>query len=348
MNENERALARAFVSMFLLVAASGAFAAGPAGEQPNADDKMWLLPQQPPAPSDNEPNAERVALGKKLFFEKRLSVDGSTSCASCHDPSKGWSDGLPSAHGLNGKVLARATPTIYNAAYNSIQMWDGRKATLEDQALGPMESPAEMATDFAAALKYLKGDDEYRKLFAKAYPGEAIDKPVLAKAIASFERTVVSRSSPFDRWLNGDNDAMTPAQIRGFRLFVDKTKGNCAACHQPPNFTDNGFHNIGLASYGKDNPDLGRFAQKPLAVLKGAFKTPTLRNVALTAPYFHDGSAATLEEVVAHYARGGVAKDNLDSNIKPLSLTAEEKGELVEFMKALTDPGQPATTATSN
>jgi cytochrome c peroxidase len=305
------------------------------------EDHKWLLPASPVAPADNQLTPARVELGKALFFDPRLSSDGNLSCASCHSPMLGWSDGLPTAKGNKSKVLGRATPTIINTAYNTLQMWDGRKSSLEDQALGPMESMDEMAMDLTALFKWLNAEPTYKEMFAQAYPGEAIDRTTVAKGIASFERTVTSSNSPFDRWLRGDENAMTRQQIIGFRLFSDAGKGNCIACHQAPNFTDGGFHNIGLASNDKVNPDVGRYAIKPVAALKGAFKTPTLRDVSLTAPYFHDGSARTLADVMTHYNRGGVSKANLSPNMKPLALSPEEASAIVAFMQALTTPAQP-------
>jgi cytochrome c peroxidase len=301
--------------------------------------KVWMLPNTPPHPAENAPTAERVELGKKLFFDTRLSRDGNMACATCHNPMYGWSDGLPTAKGFQSQVLGRATPTVTNAAYNSIQMWDGRKASLEDQAMGPMQASVEMNTDIPRMFGFLRGSEEYSAMFAKAYPGEAIDEKTVSKAIASFERTVVSNHSPFDRWLYGDKSAMSAQQVRGFAVFAGK--GNCAACHSAPNFTDNGFHNLGLASYGKADPDMGRFAHKPLPSMKGAFKTPTLRDIEYTAPYFHDGSAKTLMEVVEFYDRGGDVKTNQSPNIKSLHLSAEEKQDLVAFLRALSSPAQP-------
>jgi cytochrome c peroxidase len=300
--------------------------------------QIWLLPDAVPYPDNNEPTAARVELGKKLFFDPRLSGDGDMSCATCHNPSHGWSDGLPTAKGFRGMVLARATPTIVNTAYNSIQMWDGRKATLEDQAMGPMQADVEMNTDVAGLMKLLNTNEDYRQLFARAYPGEPIDESSLSRAIASYERTVVSNNSPFDRWVNGDRNAMTDQQVRGFDLFVGKA--NCAACHAAPNFTDDGFHNLGLASFAAESPDVGRFAQRPLRLMKGAFKTPTLRDIEFTAPYFHDGSAQTLLDVVEHYAKGGEVKTNLSPNMQPLNLSPQEKQDLVAFMQALSSPPQ--------
>ncbi len=334
------------VSLLAIATAGLSFAASDPLLSPTKEDQKWLLPKAPPSPGDNQPTPERIALGKALFFDPRLSSDANLSCAGCHNPMFGWTDGMPTAKGSKSKVLGRATPTIVNTGYNTLMMWDGRKNSLEDQAMGPMESMNEMAMDLNALFKWLDSTPEYKAWFAKAYPGEAIDSKTVSKAIAAFERTVVSNDSPFDRWLRGDKHALTKQQIIGFRLFVDPNKGNCAACHQAPNFTDGGFHNIGLPTYDGPTPDMGRFAIKPLPSMKGAFKTPTLRDITLTAPYFHDGSAKTLADVVEHYNRGGVAKADLSPNIKPLNLNAEEQAAIVAFMQGLTTPPKPVTLPT--
>jgi cytochrome c peroxidase len=300
-----------------------------------AADKAWKLPPVP-MPKDNVSTPARVELGQALFFDPRMSGNGAMSCASCHNPSLGWSDGLKTAVGWGGKVLGRATPTVLNTAYNTQFMWDGRKKSLEDQALGPMKTPEEMNTDFAVALARLRGVPSYVAMFDKAYPGEGVNEETIAKAIAAFERTVVVNDSAFDRWLAGDKKAMTVQQWRGYKLFTDSAKGNCAACHSAPNFTDNGFHNIGLQKQGDGDPDPGRFGIRKVASMKGAFKTPSLRDIELTAPYFRDGSSATLRDVVEHYVRGGDDRSNLAPDMKPLSLSEQEKDDLVAFMKALT------------
>jgi len=307
----------------------------------HASLQKWRLPATVPFPADNAPTPQRVELGKKLFFDPRLSGEGNMSCASCHSPLHGWSDGLPTGKGLKSMSLERASPTIFNAAFNKIQMWDGRKASLEDQAMGPMESAMEMNTDTKKLFVWLNANAEYQALFNSAYPGKPIDADSLSKAIASFERTVISNTSPFDQWVAGNAAAITPDQVMGFALFIDPKKGNCAACHSGPNFTDSSFHNLGLASFGKNSPDVGRFAQKPIASLKGAFKTPTVREAANTAPYFHDGSAKTLEEVVDFYTKGGVVKTNQSTNVKELSLSKEEAKQLVSFIHALSSPPKP-------
>ncbi len=328
-------------ALSLLTASGGAATSGTYIMTPTPEDQKWLLAATPPAPPDNQPNAMRVELGKALFFDPRLSSDSNLSCAGCHSPMFGWADGLPTARGSKSKVLGRASPTVVNTGYNTLMMWDGRKASLEDQAMGPMESMDEMAMDLRALFTWLNTEPTYKAMFAQAYPGEAIDSKTVSKAIAAFERTVISNDSPFDHWVRGDKDAMTKQQVLGFRLFTDTNKGNCAACHQGPNFTDGGFHNIGLASYGNSNPDVGRFAIKPVAANKGAFKTPTLRDIALTAPYFHDGSAKNLLSVVEHYNRGGVTKADLSPNMKPLNLSKDEMDAIVAFMQALTTPPKP-------
>ena len=292
----------------------------------------FLLPEVP-YPEGNQPNAARVELGHKLFFDPRLSGDGNMSCATCHNPALGWSDGLPTARGVKSSVLGRASPTIFNTGYNSIQMWDGRKKSLEDQAMGPMQANVEMNMDIGKLFQWIGNSHGYQALFARAYPGEPINETTLSKAIASFERTVVSSHSPFDAWVRGDAGALSAQQVEGFKLFAGK--GNCVACHSGANFTDNGFHNLGLASWGVSEPDMGRYAQKPVNVMRGAFKTPTLREVARTAPYFHDGSAKTLMEVVEHYDRGGEVKTNLSPNIHPLGLSLAEKQALVAFLESL-------------
>jgi cytochrome c peroxidase len=331
------------VSWAVLASLASAAAAADLEMSPTKGDQKWLLPKEPPSPANNQETKERAELGKMLFFDPRLSSQRNLSCASCHNPLFGWADGLPTAKGFKGKVLGRASPTVINSGYTTIQMWDGRRASLEDQAMGPMESQDEMAMNLDSLFTWLAGNPVYKAAFDKAYPGEAIGKESTSKAIAAYERTLISDNSPFDRWVRGDKKAMSADQIRGFRLFADPGKGNCAACHQAPNFTDGGFHNVGLASYGLTNPDVGRFAIKPIASLKGAFKTPTLRDIALSAPYFHDGSAQTLMEVVEHYNKGGVTKADLAPEMKPLNLSQDEMRDIVAFMEALTTPPKSVT-----
>ena len=292
----------------------------------------WLRPASAPAPAENMPNEARIKLGEFLFFDPRLSRKGSMSCASCHNPALGWSDGLKTAVGFDMHTLPRATPTIINASFNPIQMWDGRKGTLEEQALGPIQAEGEMNLPLPELLSRLKSIPGYAAFFEEAYPGMGITEVTVARAIASYERTVLSTESSFDRWRKGDEKAVNDSVKRGFELFTGKA--NCAICHMGYNFTDNGFHNIGLNDTGAE--DVGRFAERPLKSMRGAFKTPTLRDISLTAPYMRNGAYATLMEVVDHYDRGGDDKENLDINMVPLSLSATEKADLVAFMESLT------------
>ena len=305
--------------------------------------KSWRLLEQPPYPQDNRPTQARTNLGKALFFDPRLSRKGNISCSTCHNPGLGWADGLTTSVGFNGKILRRASPTILNAAYNQFQMWDGRMRSLEDQVLGPMESHDEMNTDFEKTLRWLKNNHGYSEMFSEAYPGETISLKTLAKAIASYERTIIAQDTPFDRWVRGDKNAMTNRQIHGFQIFSDPEKGNCVVCHQPPNFTDDGFHNIGLRSFSSEQVDLGRFDLKPVKILKGAFKTPSLRGISETPPYFHDGSAVTLNEVIEHYIKGGDVKENLSPNMKPIKLGKREKRDLQAFLSEALK-AEPLTT----
>jgi cytochrome c peroxidase len=307
-------------------------AAGAAVSAVATETDPWLRPDAAPAPPENIPNDARIQLGEMLFWDPRLSKKGSMSCASCHNPALGWSDGLPTAVGFDMQILGRATPTILNTAFNTIQMWDGRKANLEDQALGPIAAGGEMNLPLPEMVTQLQGIPGYAPAFEKAYPGQGISEVTVARAIASFERTVLSTEAPFDRWRKGDHKALSAPAKRGFDLFTGKA--NCAACHQGFNFTDNGFHNIGVKDPAA--PDVGRFAQRKVKAMQGAFKTPTLRDIALTAPYMRNGMYTTLGEVVEHYNRGGDVKENLDINMVPLNLTKEECADIVAFMESLT------------
>lgn len=304
----------------------------------------WILPTVAPSPNNKPLDPKKVALGKMLFFDPRLSGNGKMSCATCHNPAMGWSDGMPTARGHEGKILGRATPTIVNVGFNKILMWDGRAKSLEDQATGPIVNPDEMHNTLDNLITTLKSIPGYVKAFNEAFYGLGINVTRYRKAIAMYQRSIVANESPFDRWIRGDADALTAQQARGFEIFRNPGKGNCMVCHRPPNFTDNGFHNIGLLSFGKKNPDLGRHDQIPVDMTRGAFKTPPLRNVAQTAPYFHDGSAKSLLEVVNHYATGGVVKANLSPNMIKPNLSKQDKKDLVAFLESLTGKIDPSLT----
>lgn len=301
----------------------------------------WILPKAAPSPNNKPLDPKKVALGKMLFFDPRLSGNGTMSCSTCHNPALGWSDGLPTGRGHEGMVLVRATPTIINVGFNKIFMWDGREESLESQATGPIVNPNEMHNTVQNMIKTLKSIPGYVKAFNDAFYGLGINVSRYRTAIAQFQRSVVVQNSPFDRWIQGDVSAMTAQQVRGFELFRNPGKGNCMVCHRPPNFTDNGFHNIGLPSFGNKNPDLGRHDEVQVDMTRGAFKTPPLRNIARTAPYFHDGSAKTLGEVIDHYMTGGVVQTNLSPNMIKPNLTEQDKKDLIAFLEALTGEVDP-------
>ena len=285
-------------------------------------------------PLQNSMTPEKVALGKRLFFDKELSRDRSMSCGTCHDPAKGFSNGLAFAQGVSGAIGTRNVPSIVNRLFGRSQFWDGRAASLESQAKEPLFNPDEMAMDDQLLLERL-GSDTYYDLFQEAFGGEPTLENLL-KAIAAFERTLVSGSTAFDRYeWNGEKTALSNGAVRGIALF--RGKARCSTCHIGSNFTDDKFHNLG-AGEGAGQNDPGRAAVTKRSEDFGRFKTPTLRNITLTAPYMHDGSMKTLGEVIAFYDRGGRANPNLDIEIKPLELTDDEKSDLLEFLKSLTGP----------
>jgi cytochrome c peroxidase len=291
-----------------------------------------------PIPADNPLTAEKIELGKQLFFDPRLSADNTISCASCHDPQHGWSNGARFATGIRKQVGGRSAPTVINAAYSELQFWDGRAHRLEGQALGPIQNPIEMDLKLDDCVKKLNAVPGYREQFRKLFNTDVTSENI-AKAIASFERTVLSGNAPYDRFKAGDKAALSDAAQRGWKLFTGK--GHCSACHSGPNFSDDAFHNVGVG-FGAPQPDLGRYEVTKVAGDKGAFRTPTLREIARTAPYMHDGSQPTLEAVVEHYDKGGTPNPQLDEEIFPLKLTAQEKADLVTFMKeALASPDYP-------
>jgi len=306
-------------------------------QKKDAQDKTADVPSVPKGlpsvkhPADNPATAAKIELGKQLYFDKRLSRDDTISCASCHDPAKGYSNGKPVAEGVGGKKGNRSAPTVINAAYYDFQFWDGRAPTLEAQALGPIQNPIEMNMTLEEVEAKLNKIEGYRKQFQSVF-GTDVTAEGISKAVAAFERTVLSGNAPYDQFEAGDKSALSEAAQRGKKLFFGKAR--CSACHTGPNFTDNGFHNIGIG-YGKDGKpaDQGRYEISRLPGDIGSFKTPTLREIAKTAPYMHDGSLKTLEEVIEHYNKGGVKNPQLDEEIEPLNLTADEKKDLITFLK---------------
>lgn len=295
-----------------------------------------------PVPADNPETVETISLGKKLFFETKLSADESLSCASCHNPGIAFGDGRKRSVGVGGKVGVRNAPTLVNAAYNPAQFWDGRAQSLEEQVGEPIKNPIEMNLSHGALVDRLRADAGYRAAFEKAFGPGPVTMSKVEKAVASFERTLVSGNSPFDRYeYGGDKAALSAAAIRGLEIFRDKTKGNCAACHTIGEkyalFTDGKYHNIGVGVNDEgDLTDLGRYHATKVEGDKGAFKTPTLRNVALSAPYMHDGSLKTLEDVVEYYAGGGNSNPYLDKEFKAIKIKGSERADLLAFLQSLT------------
>jgi cytochrome c peroxidase len=283
-------------------------------------------------PKDNPLSAERVKLGRQLFFDPILSADKTVACASCHSPEHGFAGAGERPRGIRGQQTPRKAPSLLNRAYGSAFFWDGRARSLEEQALKPIEDPTEMGSAMPEVLKRLSENDQYKTKFEQAFP-DGVTKENLGKAIASFERVLLRGDSPLDRFREkGQRSAMTAEQRHGQWLY--ESKGSCWKCHSGPNFTDERFHNTGV-SWKKEPLDLGRFSVTKVDSDLGKFKTPTLRGLALTAPYMHDGSMKTLDEVVEFYNRGGNKNSNLDPLISPLNLSKEEKDALVAFLKAL-------------
>jgi len=299
-----------------------------------------LLPQVP-VPFDNPQTDAKILLGRQLYFDGRLSSDGTISCASCHKPDKGWADTEPVSEGVAHKKGGRNSPSIIDEAYSVPQFWDGRAVHLEKQAVGPVQNPIEMdltAEELEFRLNHIPGYvTEFQAVF-----GERPTIDLMAKAIASFERTVISNNTPYDQFLQGNRSAMSQAAMRGMHLF--NGKGHCTACHSGPTFSDSNYHNLGIGYANGKYADVGRYGVTKDPKDMGAFKTPMLRNVAQTPPYLHDGSEATLMDVINLYDRGGIPNPNLDPAMTPLNLTAREKSDLEAFLVALSGP-YPVYTA---
>jgi cytochrome c peroxidase len=297
----------------------------------------YRRPPTIPFPAQNPYTAEKAALGKKLYFDTRLSGAHLLSCASCHNPGFGWGDGQAKGVGHGMKQLGRRSPTIINAAFGEIFMWDGRAASLEEQALGPIKTDVEMNLPLDQLIARLQSVSEYGPLFQAVFPTEGITEGTVAKAIATYERTVVSGRAPFDAWIDGDEQAVSEAAKRGFLLF--NTKARCLSCHSGWNLTDDSFHDTGLP-----DADVGRGRQMPAIVkMQHAFKTPGLREIARRGPYMHDGAMATLEAVVEHYRGGGVDRASRSDLIKPLDLSDREVADLVTFLQTLSSDVGPTT-----
>jgi cytochrome c peroxidase len=289
-----------------------------------------------PAPSDNPITPEKIALGRRLFFEKQLSKDGRTSCAACHQPSRRFTDGQVRARGVFGREGRRNTPTLLNRAYGQFAFWDGRAETLEDQVRAAIAGESDLGLSMEAAVARLSADGDYAREFRTAFGGP-VNETGIAQALATFVRSRLSGNSAFDRFLTGDASALGPEERRGLELFSGRAR--CARCHAGPLLSDEAFHNTGVAWQDGRFLDAGRAAVTGKHADRGAFKTPTLREIARTAPYMHDGSLARLGDVIEFYDRGGRPNPNLDSEIRPLRLTAADKAQLQAFLRALNGAG---------
>ena len=318
---------------------------------------LGLNPLTPKAvvPVANPITRGKYELGRQLYFDPRVSLDGTVSCATCHNPAKGWTDGMAVSIGIAGQPGSRSAPSVINTAYGKAMFWDGRAPSLEGQAQGPIQNPIEMGEQsYEMIVERLRKIAGYQEQFEKVF-GTSVTLDGLAKAIATFERVAaLSGNSPFDKYNARENTALSDSEKRGLLLFgltlntddefktdAIRQKAKCSICHVGANFTDEEFHNLGVSWNEKTGrfADLGRWAIDPIGAKSdssmGTFKTPTLREVAHTAPYMHDGSLATLEQVVEHYDKGGTPNPALDPDMKKLNLTAQEKADVVAFMKAL-------------
>ncbi len=298
-------------------------------------DELVTVPSSFPkmrVPEDNPLSRERVELGRRLFFDTRLSRTGEVACASCHEQKHAFADPRRVSEGVEGRLGTRNAPPLFNLAWNTSFFWDGGAPTLEHQVIGPIVNPLEMDMRMEDVVSRVAEDASYVRQFEAAFDQKPAPEGV-TKAIASFMRTLVSGDSRYDRFQEGEQAALSDAEKRGMELFFSE-RAECFHCHVGFNLTNNGFHNNGTRP---DDSDLGRQAITEKPSDRGKFKVPSLRNVAVTAPYMHDGSLETLEAVVEHYAKGGQGHPNTDPTIHPLELSAQEKADLVAFLRALTD-----------
>lgn len=286
-----------------------------------------------PIPADNPLTVDKVELGKQLFFDPILSKDNTVSCASCHNPNFAFTDFSRVSRGVEGATGERNSPAIINLAYSNSFFWDGSNPSLEEQAINPIINQLEMASNLADVIRKLEEHPTYPQEFQKVFDGPPTTDR-LVKAIASYERTLISASSPYDRYVQGDENALTDSEKRGMDLFFNHERGECFHCHTEPFFTDFSFQNNGLYEEYRDS---GRRRVTGRENDEGKFKVPTLRNIEFTAPYMHDGSMRTLEEVVDHYAKGGNGHRNQSVLLDNIVFSDQEKEDLVAFMKALSD-----------
>ena len=296
---------------------------------------LGLQEQAAYIPDDNPLTAEKIALGKQLFWDKRWSRNGTLACVSCHDPAHGWADPRKVSLRFDGTPTPRHSPTLVNRLFSDVQQWAGTRTSLEDQAIKASDQSPELL------VKNLGPIAGYREQFQRVF-GTGVTPEGVAKAIAAYERTILSGDSPYDRFRAGDAKALSPSAQRGLALFEGKAR--CVSCHAGFNFTDESYHNLGVGM-DRANPDLGRFTVTKREEHRGAFKTPTLRDVASRPPFMHDGSEATLASVIALYNRGGVPNPWLSGEMKPLGLSAAEQTDLIAFLESLTGTVAPEVTS---
>jgi cytochrome c peroxidase len=287
-----------------------------------------------PTPADNPLTRAKIALGRRLFFDTRLSVDRTRACASCHQSGHAFSDTSQVSRGVRNEATARNAPSLLNRAYGASFFWDGRTHSLEETVLEPIRNPREMGLSLSVVAARLGVDRSYHRAFATSF-ADGITETNIARSLASYVRSLRSGDAPFDRYVSGDRDALSLEARRGLELF--RGRANCTSCHAGPNFTDEQFHNTGV-SVGLDP---GRAAITGRVDDTGKFKTPSLRNAALTAPYMHDGSLSSLDSVIAFYDRGGTPNPRIDGEIRPLRLTLAERNALVAFLRSLTGTNAP-------
>ena len=322
-----RKACRATVVLFTIGTFMGG---GLAAQRPYRPPTPLGLDEYYPVPETNPLTRDKIELGRRLFFDPLLSADGTVACASCHQPELAFADTVAFSAGVAGRHAVRNTPSLFNRAYGKAMFFDARARTLEEAVLQPIQNANEMDLSLDKLVSRLRHRERYADEFARVFTDGVMAQNV-ARALASYVRTLRSGAAPIDRLLLGDRTALSSAARAGMRLF--NGRANCVACHVGPTFSDEKLHNTGV-SWGAD--DAGRYGVTALDGDRGAFKTPSLRNVALTAPYMHDGSLATLEDVIDFYVGGGTANPNLDPEISPLNLTMEEKRKLIAFLRSLT------------
>ena len=325
---------RRFHTLAIALSLGAVVSIGSASQQASLRE-AYQRPDNIPFPAENPYSAEKALLGKMLFFDQRLSRNFNMSCGTCHNPSLGWEDGVPGAFGGKGQFLSRHSQTVLNLAWSKHFFWDGRAGSLEQQSGGPIASPDEMDLPLSEAVKRLNAVPGYRQRFSQVFT-DGVTAENIAAALATFQRTLVSGVAPFDDWVNGDEGAISEDAKIGFRLF--NSKARCSACHGGWNFSDDDFHDIGLVT-----EDIGREKVTGQNKDRHRFKTPGLRSIAQRAPYMHNGSIRTLDEVIDHYMGGGMPRETRSEKMQPVPLNMQERKQLIAFLNSLTGEDKPVS-----